>query len=110
MQPKKIAEKIRALADDKKAEDVVIMDISKFSSIAHYFLIAHGNSDRHVKALAGYIAEEMKKEKMPAYHIEGMQEGNWVLLDFGPVIAHIFYKETREFYALERLWGEAKKI
>lgn len=110
MQPKKIAELIRALAEDKKAEEIVVLDISKLTSIAHYFLIAHGNSDRHVKALAGHIMDEMKKLKMPAYHVEGMLEGKWVLLDFGPVIAHIFYKETREFYGLERLWGEAKKI
>lgn len=110
MQPKKIAELIRTLAEDKKAEDIVILDIAKVSSIAHYFLIAHGNSDRHVKALAHHIVDEMKKLKMPAWHIEGLQEGKWVLLDFGPVIVHIFYKETREFYGLERLWGEAKRI
>ena len=110
MQPKKIAELIRTLAEDKKAEDPVILDISRLSSFAHYFFIAHGNSDRHVKSLAAHIMDEMKKLKMPAYHVEGLQEGKWVLLDFGPVIAHIFYHETREFYGLERLWGEAKKV
>lgn len=110
MQPKKIAELIRALAEDKKAEDLVILDISRLSSVAHYFVICHGNSDRHVKSIAAHLAEEMKKLKMPAYHAEGLQEGKWVLLDFGPVMVHIFYHETREFYGLERLWGEAKKI
>lgn len=110
LQPKKIAELVRSLAEDKKAEDIVLLDISRLTSVAHYFLITHGNSDRHVRAIAENIADEMKKKKMPALHVEGMQEGKWVLLDFGSVIAHIFYRETREFYALERLWGEAKHI
>ncbi len=110
MQPKRIAALIRALAEDKKAEDLVVLDISKLSSLTHYFIIAHGNSDRHVRALAEHIMDEMKKKKIPALHVEGLREGKWILLDFGSVIAHIFYKDTREFYGLERLWGEAKKI
>jgi len=110
VQPKKIAELIRTLAEDKKAEDILVLDISKISSIAHYFIIVHGNSDRHVKAVASHLMDEMKQRKMPAFHVEGMAEGKWVLLDFGPVMVHVFYKETREFYGLERLWGEAKKI
>ncbi len=110
MQPKRIASLIRTLAEDKKAEEIVVLDISKLSSIAHYFVITHGNSDRHVKALAEHIMDEMKKRKMPVWHVEGMEDGKWVLLDFGAVMVHIFYRETREFYGLERLWGEAKKI
>ena len=110
MQPKKIAELLKELAEAKKAEDIVLLDIAKISSLAHYFLITHGNSDRHVKTIAMHLMDEMKKLKMPAWHVEGLTEGKWVLLDFGPVIAHIFYHETREFYGLERLWGEAKKI
>ena len=110
MQPKKIAELIRLLAEDKKAEDIIVLDISKLSSVAHYFLITHGNSDRHVRAIAENIMDEMKKKKMPVLHAEGLADGKWVLLDFGSVMAHIFYRETREFYALERLWGEAKQI
>ncbi len=110
MQPKKIAELLRTLAEDKKAEDLIVLDIAKLSSLAHYFLICHGHSDRHVKSIATHLIDEMKRRKMPAWHIEGLTEGKWVLLDFGPVIAHIFYKETREFYSLERLWGEGKKI
>lgn len=110
MQPKKIAELLKELAEAKKAEDVVLLDIAKLSSLAHYFLIAHGNSDRHVKTIAMHLMDEMKQRKMPAWHVEGLAEGRWVLLDFGPVIAHIFYHETREFYGLERLWGEAKRV
>jgi ribosome-associated protein len=83
LQPKKIAELLRTLAEDKNAEE---------------------------KSIAMHLIDEMKQRKTPAFHIEGLAEGKWVLLDFGPVIAHIFYHETREFYGLERLWGEAKKI
>ena len=110
LQPKRIATLIRSLADDKQAQDIVVLDIAKLSSVAHYFVITHGNSDRHVRAIAENIMDEMKKKKMPALHAEGMQDGKWVLLDFGSVMAHVFYRETREFYALERLWGEAKQI
>ncbi len=110
MQPKKIAELLRTLVEDKKAEEPVLLDISRHSSLAHYFLICHGNSDRHVKSIAMHLMDEMKQRKMQAFHVEGLVEGKWVLLDFGSVIAHIFYHETREFYGLERLWGEAKKI
>jgi len=110
LQPKKIAELLKTLAEDKKAEDTILLDISKHSSIAHYFLICHGNSDRHVKSIAMHLMDDMKQRKMPAFHVEGLEEGKWVLLDFGSVIAHIFYYETREFYSLERLWGEAKQV
>jgi ribosome-associated protein len=110
LQPKKIAELLKTFVEDKKAEDPVLLDISKYSSIAYYFLVCHGNSDRHVKSIAMHLMDEMKQRKMPAFHVEGRAEGKWVLLDFGSVIAHIFYHETREFYSLERLWGEAKKI
>ena len=107
MQPKRIALLAREAADAKKAEDPVVLDIAKLTSVAHYFLIAHGNSDRHVKAIAHNIMETLKQEKVPLWHAEGMESGRWVLLDYGSVITHIFYRETRDFYALERLWGEA---
>lgn len=107
MQPKRIALLAREAADAKKAEDPVVLDIAKLTSVAHYFLIAHGNSDRHVKAIAQHIMEILKQQKVPLWHVEGMESGRWILLDYGSVIAHIFYRETRDFYGLERLWGEA---
>lgn len=110
MQPKSIALLARSAADDKKAEDIVILDVAKLTSLTHYFVIAHGNSDRQVKAIGLHLMDVMKKKKVPVFHSEGLEEGKWVLLDFGSVIAHIFYRETREFYGLERLWGEAKRL
>lgn len=110
MLPKKIATTIRELAEDKKAEDVLILDVKKQSSFAHYFIITHGNTERHVTAIAENIATEMKKKGEPAWQVEGLRESKWVLLDFGSVVVHVFLKDIREFYALERLWGDAKRI
>jgi ribosome-associated protein len=110
LQAKRIALLARTFAEDKKAEDVLILDLAKLTSVAHYFVITHGNSDRHVKAIAQNIMDEMKKEKVPIWHVEGMEEGRWVLLDYGAVMMHVFYHETRDFYGLERLWGEAPQV
>lgn len=110
MLPKKIATTIRELAEDKKAEELVILDVKKQSSFAHYFVITHGNNERHVKTIAEHVMTEMKKLGEPAWNSEGLREAKWALLDFGPVIFHVFSRELREFYALERLWGDAKKV
>ena len=74
MQPKKIAEFLRTCAEDKKAEDPILLDISKHSSLSHYFLICHGNSDRHVKSIAMHLMDEMKQRKMQAFKDEGLVE------------------------------------
>ena len=110
MQPKRIALLARSAAESKKAEDPIVLNIAKFTSIAHYFVITHGNSDRHVQAIARHILETLEEQKARLWHVEGMEAGRWVLLDYGAVIVHIFYHETREFYGLERLWGEAPRI
>ncbi len=70
----------------------------------------HGNSDRHVRALAHHLIDTLDEKKVTIWHKEGMEAGQWVLLDFGSVIVHIFYREIREFYNLERLWGEAERL
>ena len=110
MQPKRIAQLIREAAEAKQAVDPVILDISRLTSFAHYFFIAHGNSDRHVRAIGENIQDELKKHGSPVWHAEGISEGKWALLDFGSTIAHIFYRDLREFYGLERLWGNAPAL
>ena len=110
MQPKRIALLARDAADATQAVDPVILDISRLTSIAHYFVIAHGNSDRHVRAIAQNIQEELEKDKVPVWHLEGLSEGRWVLLDYGSIIVHVFYRDLREFYGLERLWGNAPQV
>jgi ribosome-associated protein len=110
LQPKKIALLAREAAEDKKAENPVVIDVAKLTSLSHYFVITHGNSDRHVRAIAQGIIDAMEPKKIRLLHAEGMETGDWVLLDFGSVIIHVFYKEVREFYGLERLWGDAPQI
>ncbi len=78
--------------------------------MANYFVLMHGNSDPHVRAIGEHILEQLKAKKVRVLHSEGFEEGKWILLDYGAVIAHVFYYQTREFYGLERLWGNAKRL
>ncbi len=96
-------------AHEKKAEDIVIIEMLEKTSICDYFVVMSAPSSVRVKAIVDNIEDAMKKQSMPIKHREGLQEGVWVLLDFGSVIAHIFYHEKRKFYDLEHLWGDAKK-
>jgi ribosome-associated protein len=92
--------------DEKMAEDVKVIDIGHRSSIADFFVIAHGNSVNQNRALSDYIEENLNKEGYQVNSIEGLREGNWILMDCGEVIVHIFTSEQREFYNLEDLWEE----
>ncbi len=97
-------------ADDKKAFDIKILKISHLTSIADYFVIASGNSQRQVMSICDDIEEKMKKDGHEVLRKEGYNTGKWILLDYGDIIAHVFYKEDRDFYNLERLWIEAEDI
>ncbi|MSR76650.1 MAG: ribosome silencing factor [Candidatus Omnitrophica bacterium] len=110
MRPKAIAFLIREAGLDKKAEEPLILDLDKLTNVARYFVIFHGNSDRHVKAIAEHIVITLKEKGVPVFHQEGLAESLWILLDFGAVIVHVFYKDTREYYGLERLWGDAPRL
>jgi ribosome-associated protein len=93
-----------------KAEDLVVLDVRGLASFTDYFVIMSGRSTRHVQGLAEAISEELRAKRISSKHSEGMREGLWVLLDFGDVVAHVFYHETRGFYNLEGLWHDAPKI
>lgn len=110
LKAKQLALLIKEACEDKKAEDIVILDIRKMSSISDYFVIASGNSDRHVRAIADNVLDVLEANKVKCYHKEGLQESKWILLDFSDVMVHVFYPETRNFYNLERLWGEAAQF
>ena len=96
--------------DDKIATDIKVLDISKVSSVADYFIIANGTNPNQVRAMADNVEEELYKVGVKIRHTEGMQSKKWILLDFGSVVVHIFDKEHREFYDLERVWGDAPEI
>jgi len=94
----------------KKARNVIILDVHGLTSIADVFIICSGDSNRQVSAIADFINVELKKEGIRPLGTEGETEGHWVLLDYGHVIIHVFYKPVRDFYDLEGLWIDAKRI
>ena len=96
--------------EDKKAEDIAIIDISEVSVIADYFTIAGGNNKSQIQALSDVVDEKLGRAGLPLKQIEGYNNANWILLDFGDIIVHIFDKENRLFYDLERIWCDGKKI
>lgn len=110
MTPRKIAVKIASLAEQKKAENIVILDISRLSNFVSYLVICSVNSDTHLAAVAEAIEAGMEKEKITFLHAEGKHSSIWRVLDYGEVLVHIFHRQARDFYRLEKLWGEAKKI
>ncbi len=94
----------------KKAQKVVGLELKEISSFTDYFIICSGNSFRQVKAIASAIEEDLKKKRINPLGIEGLLEGKWILLDYDDVICHVFYEPVREFYDLENLWIEARRI
>lgn len=96
--------------DDKKGEDIQVIDISQVSVLADYFIIANGNSESQVRALVDNVEEELSKAGYEMKQREGYSSGNWVLMDFGEIIVHVFDKENRLFYDLERIWRDGKHV
>ena len=96
--------------DDKLAEDIKIIDIRSISVLADYFIIADGNNKNQVQAMVDNVHEELFKAGYEMKQMEGYREGNWILLDFGDIIIHIFDKENRLFYDLERIWKDGKEV
>jgi ribosome-associated protein len=104
---KKFADKITGLIFNKKGYDVKIMDLSKLTAFADYFVICSADSTTQVKAIADEVDKELRDEGIKYWHKEGYKALNWVLIDYVDVVVHIFKKDAREFYKLEKLWGDA---
>ena len=94
-----------AVLEDAKAENIVTIDVKAKSSVGEFMVIATGNVNRHVSAIADRVVERLKKAKHSSIKVEGMPECNWVLIDTGPVIVHVFQPEARDFYKLEKMWS-----
>jgi ribosome-associated protein len=106
-----LALRIAAIANNKKAEDIAVLDMRRVSDFCDYFVIVSGTSLRQIKAIAQAIEEDLEKEKKRSLSkVLPSDESGWLVLDFSAVITHIFYKPMREFYSLERLWSDAKKV
>ena len=107
---RKLAKLIAQFASDKKAEDIVVLDMRKVANFCDYFVLCSGNSDRQTKAIARGIEEGLYDYDQAVRRKQGLSEGRWVIMDFGTVVAHVFDKERREFYGLDYLWQEAKQV
>lgn len=104
------ATSIARLIDNKKGEEVRVLHIGTLTSIGDYFVVATGNSTTQVKAFADEVDEKLSAEGIEPKRIEGYNTAQWILMDYGDIIVHLFLKETREFYALERLWADAPEV
>lgn len=107
--PEAVARVVEAI-EDRKGQQLLVLDLRGLSDAADYFVIASGTSDTHVRGIADGVVEALRQAGYPANHVEGLSGGRWVLLDFVDIVVHLFHPETRAFYRLERLWQDAPPL
>lgn len=95
---------------DKKGSNIIAIDVRGISTMTDYYLIAEGNVERHVKAIHNSVVDAMESKGQPALFIEGVRESDWIVIDFGSIVVHLFIPEMREKYALENLWKDGKIV
>ena len=113
MENKNSMEMVKLVIDaleDKKAEDIRIIDISEVSVLADYFIIANGTNRSQIQALADHVGETLGKAGLPLKQVEGYETANWILMDYRDIIIHVFDRENRLFYDLDRIWRDGKRI
>lgn len=110
MESRKTAIRYAKILNEKKASDIEVLDISPLTIVADYFIIASGGSNLQVQALANALIDKAAEDGEHPLRVEGLREGAWILIDFGAVVVHVFKKDIREFYGLERLWGDAERV
>ncbi|MDY0396742.1 ribosome silencing factor [Virgibacillus halophilus] len=96
--------------DDKRAEEIIALDMEHISLIADYFLICHGSNERQVQAIARAVKEKMEENDISIKRMEGFEQARWILVDIGDIVCHIFHRDERSYYNLERLWGDAPRL
>ena len=99
-----------AAADGRKAIDLKVLHLAKVTDFADYFLICSGTSERQVQAIADAVQETLRENRVRPLHVEGYNRAQWVLIDYGDLVVHVFQEEQRRYYALERLWGDAPEV
>lgn len=109
-EPDTAAMRAAALCHDMRANDVVLLNLQGVTDMTDYFVIASGTSDTHVRSIGEHIISELKKQGVRVHHVEGVQQGRWVLLDFVDFVVHIFHPTLRSFYQIERLWSDAEVV
>lgn len=110
MTPAQLARAIARLLEEKKAGNLRVFDISRLSSVTDYFVVASGQNVHQVRAMADHVETKLEEQGIVRHHSEGYQGGRWILLDYGDVVIHVLHQEEREFYNLERLWGDAPTL
>jgi len=111
MTTRTLAKRIAEIASEKKAVDILVLDLRKLTSFTDFFVICSGTSDRQVQAIARAIHDSLKHDhKVMPLGEEGMDSGHWALLDYGDVVTHVFYHEDRDHYQLEKLWFDAPRV
>ncbi len=110
MTSRKTAKLVAEFATEKKAQDIIILDMRKLVNFCDYFVICSGNTERQVRAIAEHIDDEFKSAGMAMHFKQGFKASDWIVFDAGDVVTHIFQKDVREFYGLEYLWQEAKEV
>ena len=108
--PERFARLCAELAADRRAENIVILDLRNLTTVADFFVIASADADVQLRATADRIEEGMEMEGERVWHREGYENGQWIVLDYVDVVCHLFLKEKREFYQLEKLWGDAPRV
>jgi ribosome-associated protein len=101
---------IAKVALDKKAQELVVLDLRKLTTFTDFFVVCSGTSDRQVQTIASSVEAHLKKKERRPIGVEGYETGHWVLLDYGDVVAHIFYHTERDYYQLEKLWADAPRL
>ncbi|MBI1870264.1 MAG: ribosome silencing factor [Chlamydiae bacterium] len=110
MEAKDLALYCAHVADLKQGEDILVLDVSKISTITSFFVIITGRVDKHVKAIADEVEEKVDQKKIDCYHRDSDESLKWIILDYLDVMVHVFGREARDFYKLEQLWGDADEL
>ncbi|MBG9792052.1 ribosomal silencing factor RsfS [Paenibacillus dendritiformis] len=110
IQPRELLDIVVAAAEEKKAMDLVVLDLRGISLIADYFVICHGNSDTQVQAITNEVRKRVHEAGVAVRGMEGLESSRWVLLDLGDIVIHIFHRDEREYYNIEKLWSDAKVV
>lgn len=110
MESQQLMQRIVTTLDQHKASDIQVIGVSQVTSITDYFVIAEGNSSTQVKALTDYVEDALSKEEITPFRKEGYHSSTWILMDYGSVIVHVFQRDTRQYYDLERLWKDGEQV
>ncbi|MDN4525463.1 ribosome silencing factor [Fictibacillus fluitans] len=110
MNEQELIELVVKAVDDKRAEDIMMLDMKGISLVADYFLICHGNSEKQVQAIARGIKDVAMEKEINIRRMEGFDQARWVLVDMGDMVVHVFHRDERSYYNLEKLWGDAPSV